>query len=155
MNSFARTYDEHEDEGGLALLPLSSQQAFPPSPFPCKYLHCVFDDLESVVQAVFALHADGHDSANIHIMSCWDYVAAVERKRQQQSQLAKMLTRLLTLMDEGFGDIYLHEAQRGSHIFVVHLPRREQVQRARDLLLLHNARLIRYVDTWTVTYLSR
>jgi hypothetical protein len=153
VNSFARTYDEHE--GGLALLPISSQQAFPPSPFPCKYLHCVFTDLENVVQAAFALHADGHDSEDIHIMSCWDYVAAVERKRQQQSQLAKKLTRLLTLMDEGFGDIYLHEAQRGNHILMVHLPRRERIQRVRDLLLLHNARLIRYVDTWTVTYLSR
>jgi hypothetical protein len=155
MNFFAQTYDEGENERGVDLLPVSSQQAFPPPPFPCKYLHCVFNDLGDVVQAVFALHADGHDSQDIHIMSCWDYVAAAERKRQQQGKLAKMLVRLLTFMDEGFGDIYLHEARRGNHILVVHLPSRDQIQRARDLLLLHGARLIRYVDTWKVTYLSR
>lgn len=57
-------------------------------------------------------------------------------------------------MDEGFGDLYLHEALRGNHIFMVRLSRPEQMQRVCAMLLLHNARLIRYVGTWTVTCLS-
>lgn len=45
-------------------------------------------------------------------------------------------------MDEGFGDLYLHEALRGNHIFMVRLSRPKQMQRVCAMLLLHNARLI-------------
>jgi hypothetical protein len=150
MSSYARTYHENEIE----LLPVSSKRTFPPAPFPRKYVHCVIDDLYYVVQAVHALRADGHDAANIHVMSCWDYVAAVEHRHEQRSRLSKVLTRFLSFLDEGFGDSYLHEALRGNHILMVRLSRYEQIKRVRDMLILHNARIIKYVDTWTVTYLS-
>ncbi len=154
MNSSARIYDENEDENVVSLLPVSSRRTFPPAPFPGKHIHCVIDDLDYLVQAVHALRADGHDAANIHVMTCWDYVAAVERRDRLRGRLAKILARFLSLLDDDSGDIYLREALRGNHVLMVRLSRYEQTKRVRDMLILHNAYLIRYVDTWTVTDLS-
>ena len=154
MSFSAQMYGENEDEREMVVLPVSSQRTFPPAPFPRKYIHCVFDDLDYIVQVVYALHADGHDIKDIYIMSCWDYVAAIERKRQRQSKLAKMFTSFLHFLDEGFGDMYMREALRGNHILMVRLAHPEQKKRVRDMLLRHNARHISYVDTWTVSDLS-
>lgn len=103
MNSYAKSYNESEYE----LLPATSERTFPPAPFPRMYVHCVIDDLYYVVQAVHALRADGSNARDIHVMACWDFVEAVERRQQQQSQLSKMLKRLLSFFDEGFSDAYL------------------------------------------------
>ena len=154
MSSYRPTYHEDKDGHEIALPPVSSQQTFPPAPFPRKYIHCVFDDLYDLVQAVYALRADGHNAGDIHVMSCWDYIEAVEHKCQQQSYLPTMLTRFFDFLDEGLGEVYLHEALRGTHLLMVRLSHSEQIKRVRDMLILHHSRTIRYVDTWTVTYLS-
>ena len=142
---FARIHDEYE------LLPVSSERTFPVAPFPHKYVHCVMDDLHDAVQAVYALRVAGYDARDIHVMASWDFVAAVERSYQQQNRLSKMLSRLISFFDEGFGEVYLHEALRGRHILAVRLCRNKQMVQARDLLASHHAHLIKYVDTWTVT----
>ena len=141
-------FDEFE---AYEQLPVSSQRIFPAAPFPRKYLHCVIDDLYYVVEAVHALRAAGYDGGDVHVMACWDFVEACERRQRRQSRLSKVLTRLLSFIDEGFGDVYLHEATRGGHILAVRLYRKEQVEQVRDVLTLHYARLMKYVDTWTVT----
>ena len=143
-----KTYDEFE---AYEQLPVSSQRTFPPAPFPRKYVHCVIDDLYYVVEAVHALRAAGYDARDIHVMACWDFVEAVERRQQQQSFLSKVLTGLCSFIDEDFIDAYLHEALRGHHILAVRLSRNEQREQVRDVLTLHYARLMKYVDTWTVT----
>src|SRR5438105_3108544 len=144
-----QTYNESNCE----LLPVSSRRTFPPSPFPRKYVHCVIDDLYYAVQAVHALRADGSNARDIHLMTCWDFVEAVER-RQRQSPLSKMLMRLLSFFDEGLGDVYLHEARRGHHMLMVRLSSYERMEQVRDMLARHGAHLIKYVDTWTVSDLS-
>lgn len=146
----SQTYNEAQYE----LLPVSSEQTFPTEPFPCKYVHCVIDDLYYAVQAVHALRADGSDVRDIHVMASWDFVAAVENRRRQQSHLSKMLMSLHTFLDEGFGDVYLREALRGHHILMVRLSCKERMEQVRDMLALHYAHLIKYVDTWTVIDLS-
>ncbi len=135
-------------------VPVSSQRTFPATPFPRKYVHSVIDDLQYAVQAVYALRAAGYDARDIHVMASWDFVEAVERRHQQQSHLSKMLMRFFSLLDEGFGDVYLHEACRGHHILAVRLSRIEQMEQVRDLLVSHHAHLVKYVDTWTVTDLT-
>ena len=150
MNFYTQTYNDNEDE----LLPVSSERTFPPAPFPREYVHCVIDDLSSAVQAVHALRADGFKARDIHVMACWDFVEAVERKQQRHSHLSKMLRRLLSFFDEGFGEVYLHEALRGHHILLVHLSSNERMEQVRQVLVCHSARLMKYVDTWTVTDLS-
>ena len=154
MSSYRPTYHENEEKDEMASPPVSSQRTFPPAPFPRTYVHCVFDDLYDVVHAVYALRADGHNAGDIHVMSCWDYVEAVERERQQQGSLSKLLRRLFDFLDEGFGDVYLREALQGNHVLMVRLSRAQQIKRVCDMLMLHHARRVRYVDTWTVTYLS-
>ncbi|HLH63210.1 MAG TPA: hypothetical protein VKV20_16130 [Ktedonobacteraceae bacterium] len=150
MSSYQQKYYQHQDEKAL----VSSQQRISPAPFPSKYVHCVFDSLCDLVQAVHALRADGHNSGDIHVMSCWDYIAAVERKREHQSYLLKMLTCLYGFFDEGFDEVYLQEARKGNHMLMVRLSSSRQLKRVSDALILHHAHMVRYVDTWMVIYLS-
>jgi hypothetical protein len=154
VNFYARTYDEHEDENVVTKLQVSSQRTFPPAPFPRKYMQCVIDDLECMVRVVHALRADGHDAGNIHVMACWDYVAAVECRERQKGVLSRMLGPFLSFLGDDSDDVYLREALRGNHVLMVRLSRYEQIQRVRDMLLLHKARIIRYIDTCTVSELS-
>src|SRR5713226_9795592 len=130
-------------------LPVSSQRAFPAAPFPRKYVHSVFDDLQDAVQAVQALQAAGYDAGDIHCMARWDFVAAIEPRFQQHSRLIQTLMHFL--IDYGFDDVYLHEARQGRHILAVHLARYKQLEQVRDLLAPHHAYHMKYVDTWTVT----
>src|ERR1700745_1449250 len=86
-----KAYDEFE---AYEQLPVSSRRTFPPAPFPRKYVHCVIDDLYYVVEAVHALRAAVYDARDIHVMACWDFVEAVERRQQRRSRLSKALTGL-------------------------------------------------------------
>lgn len=142
--SSAKRQNDDEDA------PVSSELTFPAGSFPHKYLHCALDDLETVVQAVLALRATGHEAGKIHAMASWDYEEARARQRQQQSGPLKILRDLLALLDEGFGDVYLREARRGRHILMVRLAGYEQAREVCELLAPYRAHLMKYVDTWTV-----
>ena len=119
---------------------VSSQRTLPPAPFPRKYVHSVFDDVQDAVQAVHALRAAGYDGRDIHLMTSGDFVEAVERRR----------TFLDFLFSSDY-DVYVHEARQGHHILAVRLARHEQKEQVRDLLAPHHASLMKYVDTWTMT----
>jgi hypothetical protein len=120
---------------------ISSQRTLPAAPFPRKYVHSVFDDLQDAVQAVHVLRAAGYDTRDIHLMASWDYTEAVER--------GQTLMGFLSSFDEDVVDVYLHEARRGHHILAVRLSRYEQILQVRNLLASHHAHLMKYVDTWT------
>lgn len=137
-----------ETHANCDLPPVSSERVFPVAPFPRNYVHCVMADLYDVVQAVQALRVAGYDPGDIHVMSCWDYVDAVEQK--QRGVLSKVFRRFLSFFDEGFSDAYLQEAMRGNHILVVRLASSEQTKLVRDLLLSHHAYLIKYMDVLMV-----
>lgn len=130
-------------------LTVPSQRAFPAAPFPRKYVHSVFDDLQDAVQSVQALQAAGYDAGDIHFMASGDFVAAIEPRYQQRSSLTQTLMHFL--IDYGFDDVYLREARQGRHILAVRLARCEQLEPVRDLLAPHHAHHVKYVDTWTVT----
>jgi hypothetical protein len=134
-------------------LPVSSERAFPAAPFPCQYVHCVVDDLRYAVQAVYALRTAGYNARDIHVMASWDFVEAVERREQQQNRFTRVLTRILSFIDEDFANMYLSTALRGKHVLMVRLSASEQMEQVRDVLAAHHAHLIKYVDTWTVTTL--
>ena len=135
-------------------LPVSSQREFPTNPFPSKYVHCVMNDLQYVVQAVHALRGAGFNASDIHVMASWDFVEAAERKNCQQNHVSKILMRFLSFFDDSFSDIYLHEARQGHHIVMIHLPNDRQIGRVHAILTAHYAYLLKYVDTWVVTDLS-
>jgi hypothetical protein len=135
-------------------LPVSSERTFPPTPFPQYHIHCVINDLPDAVQAVYALREAGFAPQAIHLMSCRDYIAAVQQKYRQQSWPVRIFRRFLALLDEGFEHGYLKEAYQGHHILAVRLTHAGQAEQVRDLLISHSAHLIKYVATWTVAYLS-
>jgi hypothetical protein len=138
MNNVKIQYSKTSDT--VEQLPVSSQRTLPAAPFPRKYVHSVFDDVQDAVHAVHTLRVAGYDDRDIHLMTNWDFVEAVERRR--------------TLLDFLFSidyDVYVHEARRGHHILAVRLARHEQKEQARDLLAPHHAYLMKYVDTWTMT----
>lgn len=84
-------------------------------------------------------------------MASWDFVEAVQRQHQYQNSFNKVLKHLYAFMDEGFSGVYLREAWQGRHILIVRLHVREQLSQVGDILARHQADLIKYVDTWTVT----
>jgi hypothetical protein len=144
--NYPTTYD------GSARSSLPTQQMFPPTPFPRKYVHSVFKDLQQAEQAIQALHDAGYDARDIHLLASQEFVAAIEHRLQQKNALSETLMRFFASTDDGFpGDMYLHEARRGHHILVVYLPRAEQMEQVRDLLAPYHAHFIKYIGTWTVT----
>src|SRR5438874_4313623 len=90
------------------LLSISSERTFPAAPFPRKYVHSVFVDLQDVRQAALALLAAGFEEWAIHVLDSRDFVEAVA---QEQSPF-----NLITSIDY---DIYLREASRGRFFLTV------------------------------------
>ena len=146
MKNSSTTYERY------ALSSLPVQQTFPTPPFPRKYVHSVIDDLQQAEQAVQALQDAGCEARDIRLLASQEFVAAVEHRLQQQSHFSEMLFRFFASTDDGFpGDVYLHEAQLGHLILLVHLKSIEQMEQVRDLLTLYRAHYIKYIGTWTVT----
>ena len=114
------------------LLSVSSERTFPAAPFPRKYVHSVFDDLQDARQAEHTLRAAGFDARDIHIMTGWDYVEAVERRQT-----------LLSFLSSFDHDVYLREAQRGRRILVVRPSSYEQLEQVHKLLAPHHAYLMK------------
>lgn len=133
---------------------VSSERMLPAAPFPRKYMHCVMNDLESAVEAVYALRATGYDARDIHVMASWDYVEAIEKRERRRNRFARMFARFYAFLDEGLGDVYVSEARQKGHILLVRLARKEQLEQACALLKVYQARIIKYVDTWTVADFS-
>ena len=125
---------------------VSSQRTFPAHPFPRNYLHCILDDLDLAVQAVHALRADGFQTSDIHLMASWDFIEAIEGRRQPKGRFAKTLRQVLT--DDGLYDLYLCEAQHGRHVLSVRLTKHRHLEQVRRLLTPLGAHLMKYVTTW-------
>lgn len=123
-------------------VPVSTKWMLPATPFPRKYVHSVFADLQDARQAALALRAAGFDERDIHLMQSHDLVEALA---QNQSAFG-----FLSSMDY---DVYLREARRGSSILAVRPAKFAQLKQIRDLLAPHHARLAKYIDTWTATEL--
>ncbi len=133
------------------LVPVSSERTFPGGSFPRQYIHCVVNELRDAVHAVLALRAVGCRASEIHVMASWDFVEAVERKRQRQGVMGRLVGYITSFLDEGLGDVYLKAAQQGKHIVYVRLSGGHTVERIKDVLISHNASLLKHVDMWLVT----
>ena len=119
-------------------LPVPTKRTLPAAPFPQKYVHSVFVDLQDARRAALALRNAGFGQRDIHVLESRDFVEAVS---QGQSPLG-----FLTSMDY---DVYLREASRGRSFLAVRPASFAQLQQIRALLAPHHAHLFRYIDTWT------
>ncbi len=123
-------------------LPVPAKRTLPASPFPRKYVHSVFVDLQDARRAALALRAAGFDERDIYILPSRDFVEAVS---QGQSPFD-----FLTSMDY---DVYLRETSRGRTFVSVRPANYSQLRQIADLLAPHHARLVNYIDTWTTSEL--
>lgn len=137
------TYEPLTDEQMVVEhLPIPSKKTLPAAPFPRKYVHCVFDNLQDARLAALALRVAGFDERDIHVLECRDFVEAMS---QGQSPMG-----FLSSMDY---DVYLREANRGCTFLAVHPESHAQLNQIRKLLAPNHARLAKYIDTWTVAEL--
>jgi hypothetical protein len=123
-------------------IPVFTKSKLPTSPFPRKYVHSVFVNLQDARRAALALLAAGFDEQDIYVLQGHDFVEALE---QGHSVLG-----FLTSMDH---DVYLREASRGRFFLVVRPANFGQLKQIRELLAPHHAYLAKYIDTWTVSEL--
>jgi hypothetical protein len=121
-------------------LPGTRQQALPEASFPNKYVHSVLDDQQDALQASLTLIAAGYNAEDIHILTYESYVEATERKHS--------IGDFVSSKDV---DDYLREARRGACILAVRVSGHEQAEQVRKLLAPHGARIMKHIDTWTVT----
>ena len=119
-----------------------AKQMLPAAPFPRKYVHSVFVDLQDAMQAAQALRAAGFNERDIYVLESHNFVEAVGRN---QSFLG-----FLTSMDD---DVYQREANQGRSFLAVRPANYAQLNQIRCLLAAHHASLARYIDTWTVAEL--
>ena len=120
--------------------PVSTNRVLPARPFPRKYVHSVFANVQDARRAALALRAAGFDEQSIYMLSGRDFGEAVS---QGQSPFD-----FLTSMDY---DVYLREASRGRTFVSVRPTSYDQLKQIRDLLAPHNARRVNYIDTWTMS----
>jgi len=123
-------------------LSVPMKRTLPVAPFPRKYVHSVFADLQDAKQAAQTLHAAGFSERDIYVLEGRDFVEAVS---QSQSPFG-----FLTSMDY---DIYIREASRGCSFLAVRPAHYAQLKQITDLLAFHKAHLAKYIDTWTVAEL--
>ena len=121
---------------------LTFERTFPAAPFPRKHIHSVFNDRQEALQAARALCEAGYNAGDVHVMAGLDYIEAVGR--------GQTLFAALTSTDL---DVYLDEAHRGCTLVVVCPSNYGQLLQVRDLLSLHGAYRMKYVDTWTAAQL--
>jgi hypothetical protein len=133
---------------------LSSEPVYPADTFPHKYVHSVFEDKQDAEQAVKALLAAGFTSDDINFMTSQDFVQAAEQGEHQNKSLSKSLTHFVSSLDHNVTDAYLSEARRGNDILSVRISKTDQIAPVRDILALHHAKHLQYIDTWTQADLS-
>ena len=112
------------------------------TPFPRKYVHSVFVDVQAARQAAQALRAAHFDERDIYVLESHEFVEAVSRGHSFLSSLTSMAY-----------DVYLNEASQERAFLAVRPRSYTQLNQIRDLLAPHHAYLVRYIDTWTMTVL--
>jgi hypothetical protein len=123
-------------------LVVSTKRILPAAPFPHKYVHSVFDNLQDAKQAAQALQDAGFDEQDIYVLGSSDFVEAM---LLSQSPLG-----FLSSMDD---DVYMREAGRRCSFLVVRPTSVAQLKAIAALLAQHNARFAKYIDAWTVAKL--
>jgi|SRR5579859_1161604 len=132
----------HDTQKTFEELSITSERALPTTPFPRKYIHSAFNDLQDALRAAQSLRDAGYDTRDMYILAYADYAEAMER--------GQTLLGSLTSTDL---DVYLDVARQGRTILAVRLANRGQMEQVRDLLAPHRAHLVRYIDTWTMARL--
>jgi len=127
------------------------QQVHATLPFPSKHVVGVFDSLQEGEQAIQELLDAGYHVQDITFILGQDYPSALQEHLRQEGLFWRMMHQLQVTTDEGsIGELFKAAARQGSYIIAISVPQRGHVTEVSALLFKHRARLVKYIDTWSV-----
>jgi hypothetical protein len=129
----------------------TSQHVNSTLPIPRKHVAGVFDSFEEGEQAVQELVDAGYHAEDIAFIPSQDFPSAFQERLQKDGLFQRRIHDSQVTTDEGsLGELYLAAARQGSHFIAISVPQREHVAEVSAILFHHGARLVKYIDTWSV-----
>ncbi len=127
----------------------------PGAAYPDNYVIAVIEDGKKAEDAVQSLLDAGISSEDIRLFESHEILKYAEDTEKNQSLLSRIadVFQAITSDDDPHVLIYVEEARRGHAILNVHVPRSEQIERVKDILVAHSARNIKYFGRWSITVL--
>ena len=118
---------------------------------PRKLVGGVFDSWQEGEQAVQELVDAGYPAEDITFIPSQDFPSAFQEHVRKEGRFWQMMHHLQVTTDEGsVGELFEAAARQGSHIMIIAVPHREQVDDVSAILFKHSARLVKYIGNWSV-----
>jgi hypothetical protein len=118
---------------------------------PRKHVVGMLDSLQEGEQAVQALVDAGYHVEDIALIPSQNFALALQERLRKDGLFWRVIHRLQVTSDEGsLSELYLAAAREGSHIIIVYVPQREQVDDVSAILFNQRARLVKYIGNWSV-----
>jgi hypothetical protein len=114
--------------------------------YPKDDIIAVIDDRAEAERAVEALRAVGISADDIDLAT-GDQVLEYDREFRRSQNPAGRLARAVSQLfsdDSGYEQQFAESARAGHYFLVIHAPQAEVAERARPILIAHNARFARY-----------
>ena len=119
--------------------------------FPGKHVVGVLDSLQEAEQAVQALVDAGYHVEDMALIPSQDFPSALQEHVRKEGRFWQIMHQLQVTTDEGsLGELLEASARPGSAIISLYVPQHEHIDEVSALLFNHGARLVKYVDTWSV-----
>ncbi len=119
---------------------------------PTNHVIGVIDQLQEAEQAVQSLQNAGYAAQDILLISSQAFIEAIQQRRQQSSSFKRASHAFLVSSDDGFpAELYLQQAQRGSHVLAVYASTGEQAQQIVQELQAYHVHHLKYFSQWTTT----
>jgi nucleotide-binding universal stress UspA family protein len=122
---------------------------------PMHYVMAVIDEVKEAQDAVQALRNADIPAEDIRLFERHEIIESAEhteRTRSLRSRIADVF-QAITSDQDAHVLIYVEEALRGHAILNVYAPTSGQVERVKDILVDHHARIIKYFGRWAITVL--
>jgi hypothetical protein len=121
--------------------------------YPNDYIFAVIDNHEDAERAVSDLRKAGFHADNVRLLhggESMEYIDAGCQHCNFFQQLLRAVWRVATVEGMTLSELE-DEGRSGRDVIAVHLENREQVETARDILSIHNARHIEHFQHGTTS----
>jgi hypothetical protein len=118
---------------------------------PGKHVVGAIGSLQEAEQAVQALMDAGYHAEDMALIPGQDFPSALQERSRKEGRFWQTMHQFQVTTDEGpLAEQLAAWARQGSAILFLSVPHREHEAPVSALLFTHGARLVRYVDTWSV-----
>jgi hypothetical protein len=121
--------------------------------YPRHYLVAVVDDPARAMEAMTALKGAGFAETVVELCPGPDFLKNY-RDFEGHRSLLERAAGVFPSEEQSAVEEYLAEAERGASFVTVHVPEREERDRARDILHAHDGHAMRYYGEHTITDVS-